>query len=79
MCNNFQKKHINDYKGFDKLKIIESNKNIIDLFNFCGNRHMFDNLPESKQRDLDPFMHHHDNKQYLALEKYLIDYLNHRL
>ena len=79
MCNNFQKKHIHDYKGFDKLKIIESNKNIIDLFNFCGNRHMFDNLPESKQRDLDPFMHHHDNEQYLALEKYLIDYLNHRL
>ena len=79
MCNHFEKKHFAGYKGFDKIKIIESNKNVVNLFNFCGNKHMFDSLPESKQRDMDPFMHHHSDVQYLELERYLIDYLNHRL
>ena len=79
MCNNFEKKHFAGYKGFDKVKIIESNKNVIDLFSFCGNKHMFDSLPGSKQQDIDAFMHHHSDAQYFTLEKYLIDYLNHRL
>lgn len=79
MCNHFEKEHIVGYKGFDKIKIIQSNKNIIDLFTFCGNKHMYDSLPKSKQQDIDPFMHHHLDAQYLELEKYLIDYLNHRL
>ena len=79
MCNNFEKKHFAGYKGFDKVKIIESNKNVIDLFSFCGNKHMFDSLPGSEQQDIDAFMHHHSDAQYFTLEKYLIDYLNRKL
>ena len=76
MCNNFDHKHLAGYKGFEKLDLINNNKNIINLFEFCGNKFMHDTLPPVEQNKIDPYMHHHHTTEYLALEKYLIDYLN---
>lgn len=79
MCNVFDEKHLQGYKGFEKLDLIKQNNNIIDIFNFCGNKHMFDSLPKEQQSKIDPYMHHHHATEYLTLEKYLIDYLNRKL
>ena len=79
MCNNFEYRHIKGLEGFEKLKLINDNKNIINLFEFCGNKFMYDQLPTDEQKNIDAYMwtHHHD--EYKALENYLIDYLNRKL
>jgi len=51
MCNEFDKKHIKGYKGFEKLKMINANKNIIDIFGFCGNRYMWSTMNNKEQID----------------------------
>ena len=71
MCNEFDKKHIKGYKGFDKLRLIESNNNIIDLFNFCGNRYMWNTMADNNSVD---FNIHHAPEQYKHLEKHLLTY-----
>ena len=71
MCNEFNKKHIKGYKGFDKLRLIESNNNIIDLFNFCGNRYMWNTMADNNSVD---FNIHHAPEQYKHLEKHLLTY-----
>ena len=76
MCNNFESKHLVGYKGFTKVDLINADKNIINLFEFCGNKFMYDKLSPDEQNKIDPYMHHHDATGYLALEKFLIDYLN---
>ena len=73
MCNEFQRKHIAQYKGFDRLKFIEDNKKIIDLFSFCGNRYMHNTLPNKENVH---FNTHHGPEQYQELEKYLLNYLD---
>ena len=73
MCNEFDKKHIKGCKGFDKVKLIESNKNIVDLFNFCGNRYMWDSLDDNDNVDSNT---HHAPEQYKHLENYLLTYIN---
>ena len=72
MCNEFDKKHIKGYKGFNKLKMIKENKNIIDIFGFCGNRYMWTTMKNKEQTD---FNIHHAPEQYLELEKYILDYV----
>ena len=72
MCNEFDKKHIKGYKGFNKLKMIKENKNIIDIFGFCGNRYMWTTMKNKEQTDLNI---HHAPEQYLELEKYILDYV----
>ena len=79
MCNNFERKHLQGIKGIEKIKLIEKNTNIINLFDFCGNKFMYEQLPSDEQRNIDAYMWHHHADEYLALEKYLIDYLNHKL
>ena len=79
MCNNFETKHLAGYKGFEKLDLIKNNKNIIDLFEFCGNKFMYDSMTAEEQKDIDAYMYHHHATEYVALEKYLIDYLNRKL
>jgi len=74
MCNEFDKKHIKGYKGFEKLKMINANKNIIDIFGFCGNRYMWSTMNNKEQID---FNTHHAPEQYLELEKYILDYIRH--
>ena len=74
MCNEFDKKHIKGYKGFEKVKMINANKNIIDIFGFCGNRYMWSTMKNKEQTD---FNVHHAPEQYRALEKYILDYITH--
>ena len=73
MCNEFDKKHINGHKGFSKIKLIESNKNIIDLFNFCGNRYMWNSMANNDNVN---FNTHHAPEQLKHLENYLLTYIN---
>ncbi len=67
MCNDFKQEHINGFKGFKKLDLIKSNNNIIDLFSFCGNKHMWQSMEHKTQE----FNLHHESKQYLELESYI--------
>ena len=73
MCNEFVREDIKQYAGFDKMKLIESNDSIIDLFSFCGNRYMHNTLPNKESVY---FNTHHEPAQYLELEKYLLNYLD---
>jgi hypothetical protein len=75
MCNEFGKiDNVKDHSnlGIDKIKLIEGNKKIIDLFNFCGNRHMHDTMTAKENVH---FNTHHAPEQYQELEKYLLKYL----
>ena len=72
MCNNFEYEHIQGLKAFEKLKFIKNNKNIIDLFEFCGNRFMFYSIQTTKNKD---FNIHHAPEQYKTLENYITAYL----
>lgn len=75
MCNNFDEKHLAGYKGFTKLNLIKENKNIIDLFSFCGNRFMWNTLNDEEKQKIDPLAHHHNGTQYRYLENHLLNYL----
>jgi hypothetical protein len=55
MCNNFEINHLEGYKGFEKIKLIEKNKKIIDLFKFCGNHYMWQSMNEENKKSIDPF------------------------
>ena len=79
MVNNFQKKHLTGYKGFSKLNLIKNNKNIVDLFSFCGNNFMYHKLPENKRENVDPYLWHHEDREYKHFEEYLIRYLKPKL
>ena len=74
MCNNFEMEHLKGYKGFEKIKLINNNKKIIDLFGFCGNKYMYQNIKDKNKKEIDTLMHHHSNKEYKDLENYLLNY-----
>jgi hypothetical protein len=78
MCNQFDKKHLKGYKGFEKIKLIEKNKKIIDLFKFCGNYYMWQSMNEENKKSIDPLMYHHYSNEYQKLENYLQNYLRHQ-
>ena len=78
MCNEFDKRHIKGYKGFDKLKLIESNKKVIDIFTFCGNKFMWDSMKDEDKKDNPDWNIHHAPKQYVELEKYLLKHIDSR-
>ena len=73
MCNEFDRKHIKGYKGFEKLKLIETNKDVIDLFKFCGNKYMWDSMANN---DGVVSNIHHAPDQYKHLENYLLNFIN---
>ena len=73
MCNNFDKKDIEGYQGFEKLKLIEQNKNIIDLWTFCANEFMY--LGMESNTDIDRYGHHHAPEQYKQLEEAILNYI----
>jgi hypothetical protein len=73
MCNEFKK---NEYPRIRKQEFLSENKNIIDIFKFCGNDFMYKNLsPEQhvqeKIGDLGKNSHHYG----IESNKKLIDYL----
>jgi len=76
MCNDFKKSHIENFKSFSKIKFIESNQNIIDIFSFCGNRYMWNTMNESAKSKTNELLHHHDAEQYKCLEQKLLDYID---
>lgn len=73
MCNNFDKKDIKGYQGFEKVKLIEQNKNIMDLWSFCANEYMFTAMKSNA--DIDRYGHHHAPEQYKQLEKHILNYI----
>jgi hypothetical protein len=75
MCNQFDRKHLKGYKGFEKLKFIDQNKNIIDIFDFCGNEFMWRSLSADDKKNIDPVLYHHRDPQYRILENYLLNYI----
>jgi hypothetical protein len=78
MANGFDREHLNiylkPYKGFHKIKLIDDNPRIIDIWTFCGNRYMWSTMNNKEQID---FNIHHAPEQYLELEKYILDYITH--
>ena len=72
MCNGFDREDLKNFKGMDKLSLIESNKNIVDLFTFCGNRYMWSQLTDAQQKKADKTTHHHASLAYHILEKHII-------
>jgi hypothetical protein len=75
MCNGFDKSHIKGYKGFNKIKLIEQNNNIIDIWSFCGNRFMRNTMEENVKKATPEYAYHHGPEQHRHLEKYLIEYI----
>jgi hypothetical protein len=80
MANGFDKEHLNiystPYKGFHKIKLIEENPRIIDIWTFCGNSYMRDTMPEDLRQKTPEFAYHHSPKQYRELEKYIMSYID---
>ena len=72
-ATSFDRKHIKGYKGFEKLKLIETNKDVIDLFKFCGNKYMWDSMANN---DGVVSNIHHAPDQYKHLENYLLNFIN---
>ena len=79
MCNKFNPMQLKGYKGIQKLDMIKANKNIINLFEFCGNSYMYQNLSTEDQANTNEQMHHHNSDSYMLLEQYILDYLNSKL
>lgn len=80
MANGFDKEHLNiyrePYKAFHKLKLIEQNQRIINIWKFCGNRYMRGTMTEDLKQKTPEFTYHHGPEQYKELEKYLLGYLD---
>ena len=75
MCNDFENDIIKKWSGFEKLLYITSNKSVVDLFGFCGNKYMH-RLLDPKEKN---FNVHHKPRQYLVLESYLQTYIEQNL
>ena len=60
----------------ESLQVKIANKNIIDLFSFCGNNFMYHKLPKNERENVAPYLWHHKNCEYEQFEEYLINYLN---
>jgi len=72
MCNNFDRALVDKWTAFEKVKYIHHNKNIIDLFKFCGNKEMWNSQNNKENNN---FNIHHKPEQYLVLEAYLEQYM----
>ena len=72
MCNDFSKEHIQNLQGITRFKYVYQNKNIIDLFSFCGNKIMWESLEEKIRKKVDSIAYHHANKQFRVLENNII-------
>tara|TARA_Y100000592_G_scaffold88796_1_gene145066 strand:- start:358 stop:1068 length:711 start_codon:yes stop_codon:yes gene_type:complete len=71
MCNDFDKSLVDKWSGFDKVSLIEQNKNILDIFGFCGNKHMWKTQDDRSEH----FNTHHKPEQYLILEAFISKYM----
>jgi hypothetical protein len=71
MCNDFKTDLIDNFEGFAKVQLIKANNRIIDIFNFCGNKYMWQSMT-NKSED---FNIHHAPPEYLVLEAHLKGYI----
>ena len=71
MCNDFDEGLLIGPPHVRKAGLIKKNKNILNIFSFCGNKYMWraKNMPANEH-----FNQHHNPEQYLSLEQYLIEY-----
>jgi len=76
MCNDFDPKILIDHPHIQKAKIIQKNRRVIDIFSFCGNKHMWRSKGAPHDED---FNQHHLPQEYRILEKYLVNYIDERL
>ena len=76
MCNGFDLTHLKGYKAFEKIKFINQNKSIINIWSFCGNRYMRDTMQDDVKSKTPEFAHHHAPEQYKHLENYLLGHIN---
>ena len=77
MCNDFKEE---DYAGIKKQKFLSKNKNIIDIFKFCGNDFMYKSLTpeqhcEEKINYLGKNAHHYGVEPNIKLIDYLKSYI----
>ena len=81
-ANNFDRVHITGFRAIEKLKFVESNPRIIDLFSFCGNQYMHDNrgvVEYETDMKQTPDLRHYADKSYTILQDYLDDYIRNKL
>jgi hypothetical protein len=76
MCNNFDEKK---YLQIKKQKFLKNNKNIIDIFKFCGNDFIYKNISPNqlKNKNINYSMKnitHYDAEDNIELIKYLKSY-----
>ena len=74
MCNKFDQQQLS---SINKQVFLKENKNIIDIYNFIGNKFMYENLTDDlknkeKISELGFYCHHYGSES----NKPLIDYLN---
>jgi hypothetical protein len=79
MCNGFDIRHIKGYKGFEKIKLINQNKRVINIWEFCGNRFMRNTMDAETRKKIPEFAYHHETPQLRKLEKFLLDYIEQNL
>ena len=79
MCNGFDTKHIKGYKGFQKIELINNNKNVINLWEFCGNSFMRETMQEDEKASTPQFAHHHAPAQLRHLEEFILKYIKDHL
>ena len=81
-ANNFDRVHITGFRAMEKLKFVESNPRIIDLFSFCGNQYMHDNggvVEFEEDMEQTPDLRHYADKSYTILQDYLDQYIRNKL
>lgn len=72
MCNDFDEHLLIDHPFVQKAQMIKQNKNIMNIFSFCGNKYMWRTLQKPRP---DSFNQHHSPREYKALELYVIQYI----
>lgn len=75
MVNAFDPADIKIYQATEKVRLLEQDPRIIDLWKFVGNRYMWETMSEKQQSGVDPLHHHHSDPQYAELERYLVSYI----
>jgi hypothetical protein len=75
-CNDLKKEHIKNLKGFEKYKMINNDKNIIDLFSFCASVFCFEKTKGKEKHTSNPYHYHPNDDDFKILENYFINYIN---
>ena len=72
MCNDFDESLLIDHTFLQKAQLIKQNKNVINIFSFCGNKYMW-RLNERDPKE--PFNQHWGSDEYRLFEAYILQYI----